>query len=166
MIVGLTVLNHKTGMDPDTVFVYAMQNQLSQQLIPLLLVMFFAGLMSSADTAIFAVASHAVARNKIVNKVKGVRIATVVVVVLASVISFFWESVVNITIVGAALRMTLAIPMIYVILKNKNSGRFIGSTLGGIAGLIIGVVAFGADPKLALTVLVGSLLGLLYKSKS
>jgi Na+/proline symporter len=165
MIVGLTVLMDKPGMDPDTVFVYAMQNQLSQDLIPLLLVMFFAGLMSSADTAIFAVASHAVARKEITNKVKGVRIATLIVIVMACTISFFWESVVNITIVGAALRMTLAIPMIYVILKNKNSGRFKGSVIGGIIGLIAGLVAFGSDPKLALTVLVGSLVGLLYRSK-
>lgn len=165
LLVGLKVLTHKSGMDPDTVFVYAMQNQLSQSFIPALLVMFFAGLMSSADTAIFAVASHVVGGSKVVNKVKGVRIATLVVVALASTISFFWESVVNITIVGAALRMTLAIPMIYVILQNKNSGRFKGSVIGGIIGLMAGVVAFGADPKLAITVLVGSLVGLLYKSK-
>jgi Na+/proline symporter len=77
MIVGLTVLTHRSGMDPDTVFVYAMQNQLSPQFIPILLVMFFAGLMSSADTAIFAVASHAVASSKINNKVKAVRISTI-----------------------------------------------------------------------------------------
>lgn len=162
MIVGLSVLTDKSGMDPDTVFVYAMQNQLSQNLIPLLLVMFFAGLMSSADTAVFAVASHAVARIKSANKVKAVRTATIVVILLASSISFFWESVVNITIVGAALRMTLAVPMIYVILQNKNAGRFKGSIIGGVTGLIIGIIAFGPDPKLALTVLVGSLLGLLY----
>jgi Na+/proline symporter len=165
MIVGLTVLNHKSGMDPDTVFIYAMQNQLSQSLIPVLIVMFFAGLMSSADTAIFAVASHAVARKQISNKVKAVRISSVVVVLLASAISFFWESVVNITIVGAGLRLTLAIPMIYVILQNKNRGRFKGSLFGGVIGLIGGVIAFGPDPKLALTVLVGSLIGLLFKSK-
>jgi Na+/proline symporter len=163
MIVGLTVLSHKSGMDPDTVFIYAMQNQLSQQLIPVLIVMFFAGLMSSADTAIFAVASHAVSSKKISDKVKAVRIASLAVVILATTISFFWESVVNITIVGAGLRLTLAIPMIYVILKNKNSGRFKGSLFGGVIGLIGGVVAFGPDPKLALTVLVGSLLGLLFK---
>jgi Na+/proline symporter len=165
MIVGLTVLYHQSGMDPDTVFIYAMQHQLSQSLIPVLIVMFFAGLMSSADTAIFAVASHAVSHQSVTNKVKAVRISSIVVVILASIISFFWESVVDITIVGAGLRLTLAVPMIYVILQNKNSGRFIGSIIGGVIGLIGGTIAFGPDPKLALTVLVGSLVGLLFKRK-
>jgi Na+/proline symporter len=165
MIVGLTVLYHKSGMDADTVFIYAMQHQLSEKLIPVLIVMFFAGLMSTADTAIFAVASHAASHSRVTNKVTAVRISSIVVVILATVISFFWESVVDITVVGAALRLTLAVPMIYIILQHKNAGRFKGSLFGGIIGLIGGIFAFGSDPKLALTVLIGSLLGLLYRSK-
>ncbi len=65
-----------------------------------------------------AVASHAASHNGIVNKVKAVRISSVIVVMLATTISFFLESV-DITIVGAALRLTLAGPMIYVLCKKE-----------------------------------------------
>ncbi|WP_188112137.1 hypothetical protein [Aquimarina sp. RZ0] len=54
--------------------------------------------------------------------------------------------------------------MIYVIGNKENSGRFIASALGGALGLIIGVFVFGPNPVIAITVLTGSLLGLIYKS--
>jgi putative ABC transport system permease protein len=56
MIVGLSVLSHRSGMDPDTVFIYAMQNQLSQQLIPVLLVIgiaLFVGIVAGSYPAFF-----------------------------------------------------------------------------------------------------------------
>ncbi|KAA1244752.1 hypothetical protein F0000_15375 [Aquimarina sp. RZ0] len=60
--------------------------------------------------------------------------------------------------------MTLSVAMIYVIGNKENSGRFIASALGGALGLIIGVFVFGPNPVIAITVLTGSLLGLIYKS--
>ncbi|MBQ4822578.1 hypothetical protein [Aquimarina sp. MMG016] len=165
LLIGLSVYAQNPSLDPDTVFVYAMKNLLNQSLIPLLLVLFFAGLMSTADTSVFAVASHTIFNTKQENKVNKLRITTIVVIISSSVIALFWKSIVDITIVGAALRMTLSIPMIYVIRQKKNSGRFIASVIGGVSGLLIGLAAFGAKPTIAITVLLGSLLGLIYKSK-
>ncbi|MCV9389203.1 sodium:solute symporter family protein [Reichenbachiella ulvae] len=165
LLLGLYVYRQDSTLDPDMVFVYAAQHIMEASWIPLLLVLFFAGLMSTADSAIFAVASHTSISIAPDQKVKGVRIATVLTVLLAFVVTYFWRSIVDITIVGGALRMTMAVAMIYVIKGNKNKGRFIGSALGGVAGLVIGLIIFGAKPTLAILVLVGSLLGLFYRTK-
>jgi len=165
LLIGLYVYQQNPSLDADTVFVYAMKHFLNLSWLPLLLVLFFAGLMSTADTSIFAVASHSVFNVKEKNKVKSLRYATILTVIGAFILAYFWRNIVEITIVGAALRMTLSVAMIYVIKGNKNSGRFIASALGGVSGLVIGVLAFGPKPTIAITVLIGSLLGLIYKSK-
>lgn len=166
LLIGLYTYIQNPDLDPDTVFVYAMQNFIKPSWLPFLFVLFFAGLMSTADTSIFAVASHIVSKTKNNQKVKSLRYATIATVFIAVMVSYFWRSIVDITIVGAALRMTLAIAMIYVIQQKENSGRFIASALGGLLGLIIGILIFGPAPTIAITVLLGSLLGLIYKSKS
>ncbi|PIB35919.1 hypothetical protein BFP72_11205 [Reichenbachiella sp. 5M10] len=165
LLLGLQVYRLDTSLDPDMVFVYATQNLMDTSWLPALLVLFFAGLMSTADSAIFAVASHVTGGVSSDKRVNSVRYATVITVVLAFGIAWFWRSIVDITIVGAALRMTLAVAMIYVIGGHQNKGRFMGSAMGGVLGLLIGLAIFGAKPTIAIVVLVGSLLGLLYRSK-
>ncbi|BDS10615.1 sodium:solute symporter family protein [Aureispira anguillae] len=166
MLVGLSALAQNNSLDYDNAFIYAMQNLLSPSLQPVLLLLFFAGLMSSADTNIFAVSSHATLSLNPTDKVKMVRLMTVLVVLIATFIAFFWRSIVDITIVGAAMRITISIPMIYIISRGNNTGRFIASTLGGVTALIIGIILFGSSPKIVLLVLLGSFLGLIYKSKN
>ena len=166
LLIGLYAYVKNSGLDADTVFVYAMQNFTAPSWLPLLLVLFFAGLMSTADTSIFAVASHIVSNTNKNQKVKSLRYATAITVIVAYAVALFWRSIVDITIVGAALRMTLSIAMIYVILQKENSGRFIASAIGGLLGLIIGILVFGPAPTIAITVLLGALLGLIYRSKS
>lgn len=165
MFVGLSALSQNNTLDYDNAFIYAMQNLLPPSLEPLLLVLFFAGLMSSADTNVFAVSSHTAFSINNPNKVKITRQITILVVVAATLIAFFWRSIVGITIIGAAMRLTIAIPMIYIISRGNNTGRFIACTLGAILGLIIGIIRFGANPRIVLLVLIGSILGLVYKSK-
>ncbi len=168
MFVGLAALKQNNALDYDNAFIYAMQNLLSPSFYPVLLVLFFAGLMSSADTNIFAVASHTsltLAPNA-PNKVQNTRWITVLVVLLATGIAFVWQSIVDITIVGAAMRITIAIPMIYIISRGNNTGRFIACTLGGVLGLMVGLILFGAQPSIVLLVLLGAILGLLYKSEN
>ncbi|MDH7446602.1 sodium:solute symporter family protein [Aquimarina sp. 2201CG14-23] len=165
LLIGLYVYNQNTTLDPDIIFVYAMQNLVSPSWLPFLLILFFAGLMSTADTSIFAVSSHLVSSSKEDQKVTSIRYTTIITVLAACITALFWKSIVDITIVGAALRMTLSIAMIYAINNKQNSGRFIASALGGILGLATGLIAFGATPTIAITVLLGSLLGLIYRSR-
>ncbi len=167
LLIGVFIYNHNQSLDPDIVFIYAMQNFLNQSWLPLLLVLFFAGLMSTADTSIFAVASHTISSKSASKdkKVTSLRYATLLTVGVAFILAYFWRSIVDITIIGAALRMTLSVAMLYVINKKRNSGRFIASAIGGVLGLLIGLLIFGPKPTIAITVLIASLLGLIYKSK-
>lgn len=165
IFVGLNVLASQKGLDEDLVFVYAMQNQLSTNLLPVLLVMFFAGLMSSADTNVFAVSAHVTKNFENKSDKRVSRITTVVVVIFASVVSLFWKNVIDVTIVGAAMRVVMAVPMIYILLDKKNVLRYKLSLVGGVLGLSIGLIVFGPDAKLAITTLVGTLLGLIFRSK-
>ena len=165
LLIGLYVYSQNDTLDPDTVLIYATQNLVDTSWTPLVLVLFFAGLMSTADTSIFAVSSHITYKIKEKQKVKAIRYTTLTTVIIAFILALFWKSIVDITIVGAALRMTLSTAMIYVINTKTNSGRFIASALGGLTGLVVGLAIFGAKPTIAITVLIGSLIGLVYKSR-
>lgn len=164
LFVGLSTLAQDSSLNHDDAFIYAMQHLITPEYTPILLVLFFAGLMSSADTNIFAVASHTSVHQQKAN-ILTTRKHIVIVIVLATIIAFFWQDIINITLVGAALRLTLAVPMIYVLRGGDNHYRFLGATIGGITALIIGVATVGITPLLALLVLVGTLLGLLYKGR-
>ncbi|KAA1241602.1 sodium:solute symporter [Aquimarina sp. RZ0] len=80
LVLGLFVYTKTTTLDPDMVFVYAMQNFIPASWAPLLIVLFFAGLMSTADTSMFAVASHLIYATKQENKVKSLRYSMIITV--------------------------------------------------------------------------------------
>jgi len=164
LFVGLSTLAQNNTLNYDDAFIHAMQHLIAPEYTPILLVLFFAGLMSSADTNIFAVASHTAVHQQEAS-ISTTRKHIVIVVIIATVIALFWKDIVDITLVGAALRLTLAVPMIYVLRGGEHHYRFLGATIGGILALIVGVIAVGITPLLALLVLVGTLLGLLYQGK-
>jgi chromate transport protein ChrA len=64
------------------------------------------------------------------------------------------------------LRITLAIPMMYIISRGNNTGRFMTSTLLGVLALLLGWVFLGAEPEIILLIIVAGLAGMLYKSKN
>lgn len=163
--IGLIALNSSSTLDADMAFIHVMTEYLPKNIYPILLVLFFAGLMSSADTNIFAVASHLNTGKNPDEKVKQTRIITLVVVIVATTIAFYWKDIIDITIIGAAMRLTLSVPMIHVLRSKVSASRYIGSIIGGLITFIIGILLFGANPKLALIILLGTLLGLLYKKR-
>lgn len=165
LMTGLYYLSQHAGVDPDLVFLNVMLEQLPQTFIPLLMVLFFAGLMSSADTSVFAVSLHLSELIPSDNKIRTARWVTVLTVVLAVVLASFWRSIVEITIVGAAMKLILAVPIIYLLRGGENGGRYIGSMIGGVMGLAGGLVFFGPEPQLAITVLLGTLIGLLIRGR-
>ncbi|MGH1335339.1 MAG: sodium:solute symporter family transporter [Aureispira sp.] len=166
LLVGLSALAQTTTLNPDEAFLYAMEQFLSPLWYPLLLLLFFAGLMSSADTNIFAVASHAAFLSPAQDKVKATKQFTALVILIATLIAYFWRSIIDISVIGAALRVTLAIPMMYIISRGNNTGRFMTATLLGVLALIGGWVILGAEPVIIVLILLAGMLGMLYKSKN
>ncbi len=163
LFIGLKAYAMNTTLDPAHAFTYVISKEVTAKALPLFLVMLFAGLMSTADTSVFAVASHLVNGTSKQGKVKQLRIITVLVILVAMVLSFVWKNIVDITLIGSALRILLAIPSIYILLQKTNPYRYIGSTFGGVLGLVVGLIVFGISPKITVTILVGALLGLLVK---
>ena len=53
--------------------------------------------------------------------------------------------------------------MIYLIAGGINTYRFIGSVAGATVGFITGLIFLGIQPTLILPILLGGLIGLLYK---
>ncbi len=162
LIIGLFMFSLNPNLDPDIVFLEALLSHLPQTLIPISLVLFFAGLMSSADSGIYAITSHFVFSKNPKNPKKEIRISIFIIILILTMISYFLRDIVAITIIGAAILLTLSVPMVYLLFGFKNENRFIGSVFGGIIGVILGIFIIGLDPSAAIFVLTGGLIGLLY----
>lgn len=164
LLIGLEALAQTPNLSTDLAFTETLTHLLSERWHPVLLLLFFAGMMGSIDTSIFAVASHAAFLFPHSNSVQHIRGLMVLTIVSATVVAYCWQNIIELTLIGAALRMTLALPMIYIISRGNNTGRFIMTTLLGLFGLAIGWLIFGVQPPIILTTLLGSSLGLIYKS--
>jgi len=162
LMIGMFMFLQNPNLDSGLVFIEALGQYLPAGLLPIGIVLFFAGLMSSADTNIYAIASHYVLSRRSRRPVHDIRIVTVVLGVASIIIGFFFRDIVDLTILAAGFTVVLSVAMIYIISNGINKYRFIGSVIGGIAGFLIGLVIFGIEPVVILPILVGSLLGLIY----
>jgi len=124
--------------------------------------------MSSADTNVYAISSHLIMNRKIKTTipVKSIRITTILLMIVTTMIALIFTDIVDVTIIACGLSLTLSFPIIYLISNGKNSKRFIGSAIGGLIGLVGGTAVLGIEPVVGLVVLIGAGLGLLWNFKS
>jgi len=165
LLIGLFMAMNQPGLDSGLVFTEALKNFLPLALLPWAIMLFFAGIMSSADTNIYAIASHYAASVK-GNFVKTIRKATVGLVIITALIALIWADIVDVSIFGGLISLTLSFPMIYLIFNGRNTSRFLGSIVGGLIGLVLGIAFVGLEPVVVLPVLIASGLGLFYKKKT
>ena len=162
LLIGLFMASNSPGLDSGLVFTEALKHFLPASMLPIAIVLFFAGIMSSSDTNIYTIASHyAIGKSK--NVVGEVRKSILGIILIALIISLLFKDVVDISILAGGLSMTLSFPMIYLIAGGINSRKFIASTLLGLASLIFGLFIFGIQPVVAVPVMVFSLFGLLWR---
>ena len=161
MVIGSVMYVISPGLDGALVFPDAMTKFLTPSLVPFALVMFFAGLMSSADTGIYVLASHIQSIYSKVLTRDVIRKLVIVIGVLGFVVAFLFRDVVDLTILAAGIQTAMAFPMIYLVAGGKNNVRFVATVYGGLLGVVAGVVYFGLDPKAAAFVLGGNLIGAL-----
>ena len=166
IIVGLFIALQSPGLDPDLSFLVAIKDYLPESLIPVGIVLFFAGLMSSTDTQVYTISSHYVLNKKQTSApVNKIRLTTIILIILSIITALIVRDIVKITILSASISIILSIPMIYLLLGKTNPHRFIGSILGGGIGLALGIAHFGVEPSIVSTVLLGSALGLFYNRR-
>lgn len=164
LLIGLFMNSQVSGLDSGLVFTEALKRFLPVSLLPLGIVLFFAGIMSSSDTGVYTIASHFVLskKNRFLAPVKSIRMAMAILMIITTVIALVFTDIVDVSIIAGGISLTLSFPIIYLLFDGRNSKRFIGSTVGGLIGLVVGVVILGVEPVIALTVIAGGILGLLW----
>lgn len=163
LLVGLYMFTRAPGLDPDIVFMQAVMKHLPAAIVPLGVVLFFAGLMSSADTQVYAFASHLVLSARAEQPVKKIRLTVILLLLVTAAIALVFRNIIGLTILGAAITLSPSIGMIYIVAGGTSADRFSGSIIGGLAAMIVGIFIFGLNPQIIGMVIVGSLVGLLFK---
>jgi len=163
LMLGVFMAQNSPGLDSALVFTEALKNFLPASLLPLAIVLFFAGIMSSADTGIFSIASHYALSMK-EKSVKTVRKSIIVVVIIITILAIIFPDIVNVSIFAGGVTLTLSLPMIYILLNGKKAKKFISSVIGGLIGLALGILFLGLEPSIAIPVLIISAIGLLWPS--
>lgn len=162
---GMYIAIKNPWIDPSLVFLEIIQFHLPEYLIPLWVVLFFAAIMSSADTNMYAISSHYVLNKKSNNPVKEIRKVMVILTVFVMICAYFFRDIIDITVIAAGLSLTFSVPMIYLLLENKNPYRFSGSVFGGIIWMILGIIILGLKPVILITIILWGLLWLFYNKR-
>ena len=164
LMVGLFMFAQNPNLDSGVVFLEALAGFLPAALIPVGIVLFFAGLMSSADTSIYSIASHTVLSRSVsrLHPVRDIRIATLVLGAVAVAIGFFFRDVVDVTLFAAATSIVLSPGMLYLIAGGASAYRFLGSVVVSVVGLVVGISVFGLEPVFILLILAAGIVGLAY----
>lgn len=164
LVIGVFMANNVAGLDSGLIFTEALKGFLPAALLPFAIVLFFAGIMSSADTSVYAIASHYAMHRK-ADKVKTIRKATIALLAIIATLAILFPDVVDVSIFAGGISLTLSFAMIYLLCNGKSIKKFVASALCSLIGLIIGVIIFGFEPTIALPALLGGLVGLLYPAK-
>lgn len=167
LLIGVFMATEVPGLDSGLVFTEALKVFLSPSLIPLAIILFFAGIMSSADTNIYAISSHyALSKKDTGNYVGDTKKAMIGLTIIVIIIALAFPNVVKVSIIAGALSLLLSWAMIYVIAGGINVHRFAGSIIGATLGFILGFLYFGIEPVAALPIILFGAIGLLYKGKT
>jgi Na+/proline symporter len=166
LLIGTFMFTKVQGLDSGLVFTESLKNFLPVSLLPFAIVLFFAGIMSSADTNIYAITSHHVLRKeKVLNPISKIRKTGLLLMIFTAFIAILFPDIVNVSIIAGGFSMTLSFAMIYLFFDGANPKRFISSVIFGLIGFVAGVALEGLEPVVAVFVLAGGVLGLLWKGK-
>jgi len=162
LFIGLFMHLQNPNLDPSLVFLEAIKINLSESLLPIWIVLFFSGLMSSADTYIYTISSHLSFLWKKKDSIKNIKRISILLVIFTYIIVYFFRDIIWVTIFWAGLSLVMSIPMIYIIKWWKNNYKFLYSVFWWIAGLFLWIIFLWLKPSIAIIVLIWWLLGLLY----
>lgn len=167
VFIGLFMRTQDRAFDPDIVFLTFINTFTSPTVAALAGVMLVAGLMSTADTWVYAVASHfETARNKWKRgidtlEIAKLRRAIIITLILMGCAAYFFRDLIELAIFSAAILVALSVPMLYIISSGTRAFRFVISLTASIMSVLIGALLLGAIPELVLFPIVFGALALL-----
>jgi Na+/proline symporter len=161
LLIGLFILSQNNSLDPALVFFEAMNTFLPQALVPFGIVLFFAGLMSSADTGIYTITSHYILTNNTHNKIKKIRMSSITLIGAVILFSLLYQDIVGLSLLAGAMSLTLSIPMIYILSGGTNKRKYLISIVGSFFGLVLGILTQGITPTILIFPLIFSILFLI-----
>lgn len=172
LLIGLFVRNINSNIDPSLVFLEAISIYLPESLLVFAFILFFAGIMSSADTYIYTIASHT--KTSLINfKLKSdeIKVYSIVYSIIIIVIALIFRDIINLTIFAAGFSMVPAFTIIYCLYgdfskANKRPSRAFFTLISSLIGLIVAILVIGFEPSAAIVVLIFGIIGLFLKSKS
>ncbi|RMD86442.1 MAG: hypothetical protein D6808_03265 [Candidatus Dadabacteria bacterium] len=166
-LIGIYTAKQTPNLDEALVFIWALKHFLSPSLLPLAIVLFFAGIMSSADTSIYAIASHYafLREDPHISFIAKIKKSTVYLVVLLTLAAIAFPDIIKVSVFAAIVSLLLTFPMIYLISGGRDPSRFLASFVTSFVGMIIGLMVLGVKPSALIGVVIVGPVGLLYSSK-
>lgn len=165
LLIGLFMHMKNPNLDSSLVFLEAMNSHMPSALLPLWIVLFFAWLMSSADTSIYSVSSHLSLLWKKEDSIKNIKKISIIIIIITYIIAYFFRSVIWVTVFWAWMSIVMAIPMIYIIKWWTNPYTFTYSIITWFAGLLVWIIVFWLEPSVILTVVIWGLVWLLFRKR-
>lgn len=156
VFIGLYMQSVAPGLDPDTVFLSFITDFTTPLVASIAGVMLVAGLMSTADSWVYALASHlATARNKLRFQPAPISVTTLRQYIVGSLImmavtAFFFRGLLEISIFGAAMVTALSVPMLYVLSNGLHPARFIFALSTALISVIAITLIIGIIPEIIL----------------
>ena len=163
VIIGQYAKFRDPSIEPDMAFLYVMASSLPLWALSVGLVLFVAAIMSSIDSIVYAVASHAVMHSggEVVNPRKRIRLAMALTLVVVAIIALLIRNVVDLSLLSILITLMGSVAMLYVLLGGRSAFLFLMALGGGVMCSLIGWMAIGLQPVLGVVPLLGGLFLLL-----
>ncbi|MCT4617610.1 MAG: hypothetical protein N4A38_05380 [Candidatus Gracilibacteria bacterium] len=165
ILVGLFIHSQDSSLNTSVVFIEAMKNYLPSVFLPVGVVLFLAGIMSSSDSYIYAISSHISLLFGEKKSISRIRYITFGLIFITMLLALFYRDVVDLSVFAASFSLFLPVAMMYIISGGRSKIKFFSSIIIGFIGLIVGIVLLGVKPEVLLVTLIFSAIGLLTPDK-
>ena len=148
------------------VFPTALATYLPELLVPFGFLVFFVAVMSTADSYLYAIASHtAQFLSKASLRQLIIRMLIGGYGLILMVVALVFRDVVDLGVLTGAIIMVISVPMLYLIAGGQNGMRFVVLLASGFIGAFTGILVLGLIPDSGIFVLAAFLLSLLVPVK-
>lgn len=159
-LIANVVYTSNPTLDPAAVFPVALTEFLPATLVPVGFFLFLVALMSTADSYLYALATHAVSlcTGRAPTK-RSVQRWIIGFGGILTVIALLYRDVIGLSVLTGAGLLITAFPMLYVLAGGRSGLRLVLLLAGGYLGSFVGILVLGLIPEAGAFTLLGLLLG-------